>query len=232
MDVNNTNAISAAGDQPSAPALSLKGHQLALLKALQKIDDNHSEPFSIADMYYGGLSVLADDKNPERNALSAHCFRELIEKLPLTFDIPIPHHSGNMGEKVNILKVNWEKALNESDCNSDNEWKGEIDQPLKQYLDASRDYFQWHKKYRLTRTELPKRLSRKLDPSDDPMPSKLENIEAETWIGYRNYFDGVSHHTLITEDHPAWIEHFERFLLDRLIPRTFNDQAEIDKIIS
>lgn len=230
--MNSTVGNSTAGGQPSAPKLSLKGHQLALLKALKEIDDNHSEPFSVADMYYGGLSVLADEKNPERIVLSAHCFRELIEKLPLTFDIPIPHHSGNMGEKVNILKIKWEGTLKKLDCNSENEWKGEIDQPLKQYLDSSRDFFQWHKEHRLTRTERPKQLSRKLDPSDDPMPSKLENIEAKTWIMHHSHFDGVSHHTLLPEDYPSWIEHFERFLLDRLKPRTFNDQAEIDKIVS
>ncbi len=232
MGVIKTATNSGAGDQPAAPKLSLKGHQLALLKALKEIDDNHSETFSVANMYFGGLSVLADYENPERIVLSAHCFRELIEKLPLTFDIPIPHQSGDMGAKVNILKEKWEGAIERSGCSSDNEWKGDIDQPLKKYLDGSRDFFQWHKENRLSRTELPKRLSRKLDPADDPMPGKLEKIEAETWKRYHGQFDGVAHHTVPPDDYNSWIEHFERFLLDRLKPRTFEDQDQIDQLLT
>ena len=70
---------------PPVRSIIQKDRQRKLLNALRSIDGEHPMAFSLADMYYGALACLGDMENPERFTASAHCLRELIEKLP---DLP------------------------------------------------------------------------------------------------------------------------------------------------
>ncbi len=217
---------------PRGPDLILGGHQKALLEALQKLDNEHIHSFSLAKIYYGAIRSLADKQNPEYLATTAHCLRELVEKLPLSLDIPIPHQSGNMGYEANNLRDLWEKAVSNSKAFSNNEWNGDIDGPLKKYLTGSVAFFNWLIQNRPSRTERPRQVVRKLDPSQHTMPRVLEDAEVKTWVKFHEHFEGIAHHQpMKTDDFHSWVYHFERFMLDRLRPRIFDDQAELDQII-
>ena len=60
----------------------LAGQQQALLTALIEKDPH------LGVMYLGGLHVLRQEGNPDREALAAHAIRELMEKLPQFVDVP------------------------------------------------------------------------------------------------------------------------------------------------
>ena len=84
--------VSPDGEHVPAPPAHpiLSGRQLAILSALARRDGD------LAKMYEGGLAVLADRSNPDRLALSAHAFRELMEKLAKVLDVPTRANPGEL----------------------------------------------------------------------------------------------------------------------------------------
>ncbi len=74
---------------------------------------------------------------------------------------------------------------------------------------------------------------RSLDPQGLSLPTPIEQLRIEEWEQCRDYFERVSHHDILPlrEDLLLWITTLERFLLDRLRPRTFEDFTAIDRII-
>lgn len=211
-----------------------KPQQSQVITALQDLDRKGIAVTSLTNLYIGAIRTLTDSENPERYATSAHCLRELIEKLPPALNIPIPHHMGNLGEKVNTLQLTWDKTCRNSNNYSENEWGGDIDYHLKKFLNSCRDLFIWKDKNRLSRKQSAIAVIRVTDPSNIPMPQQLEKLEAEKWIAFHGFFDGISHHQKnpINDEFKSWMEHFEMFLLDRLRPRTFDDQVKIDEILA
>ncbi len=215
-----------------ARPLILERQQLALVSALREKQGQQQEKSSLADMYIAALRVLADHNIPDRFAGSAHYLRELIEKLPEVFDIPIPRASGNMGSRVNELKGKWHKVLKSS--NYAKGWKGAIDLPLRKFLKELENFFDWVGEHRLSRKKRAERVIQKTDSLQTPMPRQLEDPQIRTLQAFDDFFQGISHHTRHTsdEEYDSWLTRFEYFLLERLRPRTFDDHAEIDKIIS
>lgn len=228
---SNYNSLPLDGTEPS---MVPKPKQRRVVEALQDLDRKRKVVTSLAKLYIGSIHAIADTENPERYATSAHCLRELIEKLPPALNIPIPHHSGNLGEKVNTLQKQWGKTCHNSDCNSNNGWSGKIDRHLEKFLNECKDFFQWKEENRLSRKQRALEVIRSTDPSQFPIPQKLEELESEKWIAFHGFFDGVSHHQKnpTNDEFNSWVGHFEMFLLDRLRPRTFDDQKRIDQIIA
>ena len=72
--------------EPLLPAttsnLSLGAKQLEVSKAL------HEKSPELQGIYLGGLWVKIQAENPDRLALAAHSFRELLEKLPRILAVP------------------------------------------------------------------------------------------------------------------------------------------------
>lgn len=227
----NYNSLPLDGTEPS---MVPKPKQRRVFEALQDLDRKRQVVTPLTNLYIGAIRTINEMENPERNAVTAHCFRELIEKLPSAFNIPIPHHSGDLGQEVNNLEQDWEKANRNSNCNSEKGWTGQIDKPLEKFLNRCREFFNWKKDNRLSRKQRAIEVIRTTDPSYISMPQQLEKLEAEKWIAFHGFFDGVSHHQKnpTNDEFNSWVEHFESFLLDRLRPRTFDDQKKIDKIIA
>ena len=227
----NINNLPLDGTEPS---MVPEPKQRRVIEALHDLDGKRRAATPLANLYLGAKRSQADSENPERYATSAHCLRELIEKLPSALNIPIPHHSGNLGEKVNILQQDWEKLNRDSKCISENGWAGKIDNPLDSFLQKCGEFFIWKEENRLSRKQRAIEVIRTTDPSYIPMPQQLEKLEAEKWISFHGFFDGASHHQIkpTNDEFNSWVEHFESFLLDRLRPRTFDDQKKIDEIIA
>jgi hypothetical protein len=72
-----------------------------------------------------------------------------------------------------------------------------------------------------------------LDHRKLKLPKPIKDAHISEWDSYDRFFQGVSHHGHIpTEDEfNGYLESFERFLLDRLKPRTFDDQSVLKAII-
>jgi hypothetical protein len=206
--------------------LQLSGQQLALHRALGKTKTE------LADMYYGALSVLSQIENPDRLALAAHGFREIMEKLPRYLDLPSTNPS-SLTEQVRTLNQGWEKVLKQSECHDNGMWTGNIDESLQKFLKIVHEFFDWLKLDRPTRKQQAARVLRELDPLGRPLPEPIESLRVKEWDSYRSYFDNVAHHnpSASPEKFESWLSESERFLLDRLIPRTFEDRSKIDDII-
>lgn len=211
----------------SPQLLQLSGNQLTLYGAL------HAKGAILGTVYHGALSVLQQGGNPDRLALAAHGLRELMEKIPRYLDIPQEKPLPNMLEKVRNLHESWLDTVKRSNCLKGDRWNGAVDKYLEKFLKRTHDFFQWVQDSRPKRKQAAAAVLRKLDPLPFALPKAIEELRVNEWEYIHNYFERVSHHNGIAaiEEFTGWLTTLERFLLERLIPRTFEDHARIDKII-
>jgi hypothetical protein len=212
-------------DSPEESILS--GRQRALFQALGKKDSQ------LASMYVGALFVLRNTSNQDRIAQAAHSLRELLEKLPRILDMPIQAKPPSMMDKIRPLEKTWSKAKTESSGLKTNPRSDKIDTPLRKFLDEAERFFGWLASDRPTRKEQAAIVVRGLDPLKKALPQTIEILHVEEWDRYRNHFELVSHHQAVEEldEFMKWVDGVEGYLIDRLIPRTFDDFTALDKII-
>jgi len=194
-----------------------------MLDALQERDDR------LGVMYIGALQVLRQRENPDRFALCAHGIREILEKLPEYLDLPLERKDASLTAKVRELQNAWSKVAREADGA---EWmtKG-VERFLKVVV---AQFFAWFERHQPKRVDRVKKIFRGLDPGAGQLPPPIEDLRLKEWDRFNDYFQDVSHHRVLTTDAEIenWLTALERFLLDRLKPRTFEDHAEIDKLIA
>lgn len=201
------------------PALILSGQQRAVLDALAEQDRR------LGDMYAGALSVLGQTSNPERLAQAAHSLRELIEKLPRYLDVPAPRKPPTLKEEVRRLVAAWRKAgVEPSAVNA---------RRAGDFFKAFERFVIWFEGVHLTMREQAAATIRGLDPSGRPLPTPIEDLRIKEWQECNWFFQGVSHHNkeCSSDDLRQWLDVLERFLLDLLRPRTFDDFSAIDRLI-
>jgi hypothetical protein len=99
-------AADVAGNVPvsGAPPLgSGWSEQQELLRRVPAERDVQAET-----IYVGALMILSDEANPDRLAMAAHGIRELIEKLPKYFNLPMAERE-KMGDKIAPVRAAWSK---------------------------------------------------------------------------------------------------------------------------
>lgn len=208
---------------------SLEGRQAVLFDTLA------ARSASLGRMYLGVLAAL-ERGDPESLVQSSHSMRELLEKLPSVFEqVPQERSGPSLKEAANTLLANLERAQRNSRCWSEERWEGEIDGPLRKFLEkalrAFSDVVAAMKPPRRTeRTEL----LRRVDASPLPMPQVVEHLRVQEWEMHAGFFQGVAHHTLEVEleEFRSMVWQCEQFLLDRLVPRTFDDRRQIAAIVA
>ncbi len=221
-------AIDEGSAPHSAPEESvLSGRQKALFQALGKKDTQ------LAGMYVGALHVLKSASNQDRIAQAAHSLRELLEKLPRILDMPVQAKPPSMMDKIRPLEKIWSKAKTESPCLKTGGASTAIDSPLRKFLDEAEVFFSWLSSDRPTRKQQAAKVVRGLDPLKKALPQAIERLHVDEWDGYREHFELVSHHTTVDdlEEFTRWVDGVEGYLIDRLIPRTFDDFTALDRII-
>jgi hypothetical protein len=217
----------AASSHGSSEESVFSGRQRALFQALGKKDPQ------LASMYFGALWVLKNVSNPDGIAQAAHGLREVLEKLPRILDMPIQAKPASMMDKIRPLEKTWSKAKSESSGLKTSPRCDVIDTPLRKFLDEVEEFFSWLTSDRPTRKQQAAIVVRGLDPLKKALPQTIESLHVEEWDSYRNHFELVSHHHIVEElgEFMKWIEGVEGYLIDRLIPRTFDDFTKLDKII-
>ncbi|MDE9364229.1 hypothetical protein PZ938_01290 [Luteipulveratus sp. YIM 133132] len=209
----------------SSQDTALTGRQRAVVEAF---GDRHN----LVAWYLGARSVLGQDGNPDRLAQSAHSIRELLEKLPHHFDVPVEKRAFILSERARVLGQSFDKAVAKSKTYEDGKWSGEIDAPLRQFLQRAEDFFGKLAVKRPPRSQEAKGFIRATDPSPLPLPDTIEELRIKEWNAYRDYFISVAHHRSAEPDEfERWLELFEDFILKQLVPRTFEDRAEIRELI-
>jgi len=216
------------GGVPPAPVgLQLSGQQRALLEALREIDQR------LGEMYLGALAVLQQPFNGERFTQSAHTLRELINHLPGSLGLSTDALNDRLGDRIQRSERAWDNAIQRSACFDGKTWTGIIDQPLARALAAINDFFNWKKNHRPRRNEELTQTVRRLDASGKRLPTELEVLVVTQWDRTRDYFIGVCHYRIpVNEaDFFAYLDALERFIIDRLRPRTFADFDAVDAIL-
>ena len=222
MSEPDSKNISPANGPPS-----LSGQQRALYEVLVKKDQR------LANMYLGALLVLENTYNPEYLVHASHSLRELMEKLPMYLDMPVPARLPTLKVKVQQLEQVWNHTYKHSKCRGIPGWQGSIDPPLIKLLTKMEEFFGWFTSERPTRKQRTSTILRKLDPVGMPLPKPIEDLRIEEWDQCHDYFEAIAHHKSVEiEELKVWLASLERFLLDQLIPRTFEDLSILDQIIS
>jgi hypothetical protein len=219
-----TDPESAPESSGTAPAvesratdLRLTDYQLTLRRVLSERDQTAEA------LYIGALRVLADAGNPDRMALAAHGLRELIRDLPRYFNLPVLVRA-RMGDKVNALHGAWDKARPTL----------QLDQPLPPALWRKLEaFFEWYESERPTHRQKTAELLLGLDPAARPLPKPIAQLRADEWLACQDFFVGSAHHGSCTEDElRQWLDSFERFVLDLVRPRTFDNADALDALIA
>src|SRR5512132_2198654 len=63
----------------------------------------------------GPKSVLRQRDNPDRISLAAHGMREVMEKLYVYIDVPVPAKPPSMKSKVQALRQEWMRVAGEAE---------------------------------------------------------------------------------------------------------------------
>lgn len=205
----------------AGPTWELQGRQRRLFDALRAKDPK------FASMYQGALQVLADEENPDRLALSAHGFRELMEKMG-------PDRGQTMNAKLQELRKSWDSACDWSDSFDEGEWQGEaIDGPLRDFLGTLVEFFESMKKHVQALKKGFRQLMRELDPYPSGPPQDLEEIRVSEWERSYIFFQSVCHHRkkATLDEVQERVDAIETLLHDYLVPRTFEVHTELDALI-
>lgn len=224
---------SASGLDPHAPP-SLPGPRLVLSSQQQALHDYLYEirP-TLAEIYRGGLTVLSNADNPEAVPQACHSFRELMEKLPDDLDVPMRESRIPLRTKVNELQESWE-PLRRRRAHESRPWRGTIDSTLRKFLIKASDFFSWYTAHFPKRKAEARKALRRMDPSADRLPDRLEDIMVDRWSTLRDFFNDVSHHrkTFSLKAAKERLENLERLILERARPETFADFDRIDQLIT
>lgn len=214
--------------RPREPALVLTGPQKALFDSLSEKSPE------LARMYLGAVVAVRNAANPERFAQAAHSMRELMQKVPEYYEVQTKAYRERLSDQISALQGKWEKLLRGTDCCRNSEWSGQIDNPLAKFLKSVREFFEWFVRHRPRRKDVIKSTLRAIDGSGRPLPPPLESLNVEKWEIIRDYFIGVCHHDGDAEEgeYGQYLGELERFLLDLVRPRTFDDFSEIDRLIT
>ncbi len=208
-------------EDPSAPLVLSPGAR-ALFEALAEVNQ------ALADMYLGALDIAARTGNPDRLALAAHGIRELIEKLPRYRDVPVDSKPPGPSERARRLVETWTR-VREKLFDGDS-----LSKAGHKLIAAVAEFCEGVLADLPTRKEQAAAAVRGLDLNPIKLPPQIESLHAEEWREIERFFLGVSHHTHVCTD-GEFAEHvaaLERFLLNRLRPRTFDDFAVIDELLA
>lgn len=207
---------------------ALSGQQRALQRALDERDRE------LGAMYRGGLAVLGDTNNPDRFAQCAHSMRELMEKLPQLLDVPTIAQKESLKVKVREIEDGFIGTQRNTCCFSATAgWDGIIDCHLRKFLIRLSNFLEWFKSHHPRRHDELHGVLIRLEGSGRELPKPLAALNVEAWGRKRDYFLSVAHHRRTADEHEfrKWLDALERFLLDRLLPRTFDDFTEIDNLL-
>jgi hypothetical protein len=188
----------------------------------------------LADIYLGGLAVFQQSGNPDRAALAAHNFRELMEKAPKYLDLSMPSRNRpSLNQTVIEYVKKWDGCKNKSANHSDGDWEGEIDAHLQGFLKETEIFVVFYKETHTTRIEQASSIVCQLDPLRERLPDPLQKLRAQEWHEIYDFFVKVSHHGTFPNDaeFERWIEALDRFLLAGWRPETAMDQENLRKII-
>jgi len=211
---------------PAGHGLALTMQQRRVLDELSRLDER------LADMYGGAIYVLGQTRNPDRFALAAHGLRELIEKLGERLGAPVAG-GPSLKERVLQLRKKWPSgalgALYDEPTGSLSSSK-----PVRDFLDRARDFFDWFDQSFPSRREKIGKFFAATDPFQRRLLPAIEKTHVARWLGVRDELLAIAHHgrNPTQSEFQRLFDRLDSLLIERLRPKTFEQQDEIDRIIA
>jgi hypothetical protein len=222
---------SATTDSEKASESDVPRPRRLLLEALRERDRR------LARIYDSVIHLIGDAEIPDRLSLAAHAMRELMEKLPLAFDVP--SDQSRLFSRIDALENALARAERNSTCRTVDGWSGTLDSPLINVLTAAEKLIEDRRQFRPSRTESAVQLMHRLEPSMTRRSTPLVKSDADIWHETRKYFELVSHHHHLFKTFETSASEFgdrvrviEVLLLDKLRPTTSADYEEIDRLMN
>jgi hypothetical protein len=227
-----TSEEAAESREPKADAgVSIPEQQQVLLEALRERDAR------LATIYEAVIDVMTAEDLPDQLSLAAHAMRELMERLPLAFDVPI-HQKSSVINLIREVERDLLRAQEISSCRTSDGWKGPIDAPLAKLLATVEKLAEDRQQDWPSRSEVAVALMHQLEPALGRRSPAMVKPEAAAWANIRRYFEQVSHHHHVFEsfetssnDLEERIRTVEGLLLNKLRPPTAEDFREIDQLM-
>lgn len=184
-------------------------------------------------MYRSGLIVLADPNNPDRFSLCAHAIREMMEKLHEFLNVSVQAQRESLKPKVQDLANIWSAIPKNPVPSETQQSDGKVNRRIEVFLRKASEFFEWFSKHHPTRRKEIRGALARLDGSGRSLPAPLAERNIQAWEDLRDFFVNVAHHRRDTtfEEISRWLDELERFLLVPLLPKTFEDFAEIDALL-
>jgi hypothetical protein len=156
-----------------------------------------------------------------------------MEKLPEYLSVSVKAHRENLKDKVQGLADAWSAIPMDPASPGPTVCDVKIDRCLTIFLGKAADFFKWFSEHHPRRRKEVHGVLERLDGSGRSLPAPLAELNVDAWEETKKFFIAVLHHRKVpTEDEfSRWLDALERFLLDRLLPRTFEDFAEIDALL-
>lgn len=225
--------MNVAADTSNIYAAMPTGHGPALTTQQRGVLDELSRrDRQVADMYRGAIYVLGQTRNPDRFALAAHALRELIEKLSERLGAPVAG-GPSLKERVLQLRQKWPgEALGTVYDERTNSLSSS--KPVRGFLDKAREFFDWFDQIFPSRRERIGEFFAATDPLRRRLPPPIEKGHIARWLDVRDALVAIAHHGRnVTElEFQQVFDSLDSLLIERLRPKTFEQQDEIDRIIA
>ena len=227
-------AESIASKETSQPNIRLTNSQRAVFEYFADLDkeDRRSNSPKLVPIFLGALEVI-NGSNPDRFALASHNLRELIAFMRLALLDEVRALDKRMSDEVDALASRWIRASKSPSRDDKGRWSGEIDPSLKGFLHKAEDFFDWFRSNREKRRQETVEALQHLSASERRVPPPLATMNANYWQEMADYFVSVCHHNRTTDENEFWgyLDAFERFIAERVRPRTFERARELQALI-
>jgi hypothetical protein len=183
-------------------------------------------------IYAGALRVAADESNPDRLALAAHNFRELMNLLPYCiragWQWVEPERHALLSEKVQNFRLGvWQEHGPEEGAKPGVEDCGKL-------LDGARQLLEWHANEFAPFRAVLKDSLKVADPIPTALPEYVFDRRLEQWLQVRRYFISRCHHRETTTSYVEFREkalELAALVLDWISPQPVADIDEIEKLL-
>ncbi|HUU95597.1 MAG TPA: hypothetical protein VM487_07645 [Phycisphaerae bacterium] len=186
----------------------------------------------LANMYLGAIRILHDERNPDRFALAAHGLRELIEKIGERLGAPTAG-GPSLTEKVRQLREKW-RSKSIPTVYDKQAPLPTSNRSLRDFLNSCEGFFGWFDESIPTRRERLGTFFAATDPAGRRLVRPIEELLVNQWLDVRDQLVAVAHHRKnpTRTEFRKLLETLESLLVERLRPKVFEQQDELDQIIA
>ncbi len=184
-------------------------------------------------MYWAAIRALDDGSNTERYAIAGYLLREVQEQLPRHLAVPQATPQMRLGDVFSWLSDRWTALLGVTGCrDGDGIWSGNVDRSLARFLTDLNKKIAQYRGDRPRWADVQRRTLGHLDPALAAVPAATQQDVVDDWLDCHDVFNAAAHHQQVdAERFEESVRAFEALLGERVVPRTFERQRQIEELV-